>query len=158
MARIGLKIFYLRTRVRQLSQQKMADAIGIRQATLSNIEQGISQPTTPLLLELCKYFDVTPTYLVDDARGVQPLPSERWSQRNALVAVGMWIEAPRVDVVDLGDGNVLCPLLPKEAFYDEEAKAEREKQSRRTVKKLQELGATCRVFPPPLRGGWFGGF
>ena len=112
MARIGLKIFYLRTRVRQLSQQKMADAIGIRQATLSNIEQGISQPTTPLLLELCKYFDVTPTYLVDDARGVQPLPSERWSQRNALVAVGMWIEAPRVDVVDRGDGNVLCPLLP----------------------------------------------
>jgi len=138
LARIGLKVFYLRTRVRKQSQQKMADTIGVRQATLSNIEQGVSQPTTALLIELCKYFDVTPTYLVDEARGVEPLPSERWSQRNSLVTAGMWIEAPKTAVVDLGDGKMLCPLLPQEAFYDDEAKSEREGRSKEGVKKLQQ--------------------
>ena len=121
MARLGLKIFYLRTRERQMSQQALADALGIRQATVSQIEQGVAGPSCPLLLELCKFFDVTPTFLLEDERGVIPLPSERWSMRQALVTVGMWIEAPADAVLRTGDGKVLCPLLPGESFYDDEA-------------------------------------
>lgn len=137
MARIGLKVFYLRTRVRDISQQQLADDLGIRQATLSNIERGTSLPTMPLLLELCKYFDVTPTFLIDEERGVVPLPSDRWSLRNSLVTAGMWIEVPKRSLIDLGAGKVLCPLLPGEAFYDDEARQQRVKDKR--VKVLEAL-------------------
>ena len=121
MARIGLKLFYLRTRERNRSQQVVAGELGIRQATLSNIEQGVSQPTSALLLELCKYFDVTPTFLLDEDRDVVPLPPERWGARNALVTTGMWVEVPADKVIKARDGRPLCPLLPGEPFYDAEA-------------------------------------
>lgn len=130
MARLGLKIFYLRTRERKLSQQAVADSMGVRQATLSNIEQGVSLPSAPLLLELCKFYDVTPTFLVDEDRGVVPLPSERWRLRDALVTVGMWVEASSDEVVRLEDGKLLCPLRPGESFYDDEARHAREKSGR----------------------------
>ena len=51
MTRIGLKIFYLRTREQRLSQAQLAKALGIRQATLSHVEQGISLPSCTLLLQ-----------------------------------------------------------------------------------------------------------
>ncbi len=121
MASLGLKLFYLRTRERHLSQQEVADAIGVRQATLSHIEQGVSMPACSLLSELCKFFDVTPTFLIDDARGVVPLPTERWTVRNGLVTAGMWAEVPRELVVDLGGGRLLCPLLGDRAFFDDSA-------------------------------------
>ena len=130
MARLGLKIFYLRTRERALSQQAVADAMGVRQATLSNIEQGVSLPSTPLLLELCKFYDVTPTFLIDEARGVVPLPTERWRLRDGLVTVGMWVEVSQNDVVELADGKFLCPLQSGESFYDDEAREAREKAGR----------------------------
>lgn len=121
MARIGLKLFYLRTRERELSQQHVADALAIRQATLSHIEQGQSLPACELLLALARFYDVTPTFLLDDARGVLPLPSERWRNRNALATTGMWVEAPRESVITTKDGKALCPLLDGEAFYDDDA-------------------------------------
>jgi transcriptional regulator with XRE-family HTH domain len=121
LARLGLKLFYLRTREKRVSQQDAADAIGIRQATLSQVERGRSSPNCALLLELCRFYDVTPTFLLDDERGPEPLPSERWSVRNALVTVGMWVEAPRSAVVAASEDKVLCPLLPGESFYDTEA-------------------------------------
>ncbi len=37
VARIGAKLYYLRTRERRLSQQQAADGLGIRQATLSHL-------------------------------------------------------------------------------------------------------------------------
>lgn len=122
MTRLGLKVFYLRTRERQLSQQSVADLMGVRQATLSNIERGVSLPSMPLLVELCRFYDVTPTFLLDEARGVMPLQSERWRMRDALATVGMWIEVAKDSTVDLGDGKVLCPLRAGESFYDEEAR------------------------------------
>jgi transcriptional regulator with XRE-family HTH domain len=121
LARIGLKLFFLRTREREQSQQQVADALGIRQATLSHIEQGRSLPACELLLTLARFYDVTPTFLLDDGRGVLPLPSERWRNRNALATTGMWVEAPRDRIVSTRDGKALCPLLPGEAFYDDDA-------------------------------------
>jgi len=138
LTEIGLKVFYLRTRVRRTSQQRMADDLRIRQATLSNIERGRSFPTTALLVELCKYFDVTPTYLVDDERGIPPQATDRWSLRNTVVTAGMWIEAPEDSVVHLENGKILCPLLPGESFYDDEAKSERETASVDEVEELYE--------------------
>lgn len=121
MARIGSKLYYLRTRERRMSQQQAADALGIRQATLSHLEQGLSQPNFDLLRRLCEFYDVTATFLVDEERGVRPRPSERWTLRDALVTVGMWIEAPAGDVEDVGSGRAMCPLLPDMGFYDAEA-------------------------------------
>jgi len=142
LARLGLKIFYLRTRERKLSQQAVADSMGVRQATLSNIEQGVSLPSAPLLLELCKFYDVTPTFLVDDDRGVVPFPTERWRLRDALVTVGMWVEVSKDDVVHLGDGKLLCPLKPGESFYDDDARRAREKAGRgRSQRELKALFA-----------------
>ena len=123
LASLGLKLFYLRTRERSLSQQEVADQIGVRQATLSHIEQGVSLPACALLRELCKFFDVTPTFLIDEERSVVPLPSERWQVRNGLVTVGMWAEVPRDRVAELDSDRLLCPLLAGEAFYDAEAAA-----------------------------------
>jgi transcriptional regulator with XRE-family HTH domain len=122
VARLGMKVFYLRTRERKESQQEVAAAIGVRQATLSHVEQGVSVPSAALLLELSRYFDVTPTYLLDDDRGVLPLPSDRWSNRQALVTVGMWVEAPLESVDSQPNGKVLVPLLPGQRFFDEEAR------------------------------------
>jgi transcriptional regulator with XRE-family HTH domain len=121
LARIGAKLFYLRTRERRLSQQQAADTLGIRQATLSHLEQGLSQPNFDLLRKLCAFYDVTPTFLVDDERSVRPRPTERWGLRDALVTVGMAIEIPSAAVEDLGGGQALCALQPGAAFYDAEA-------------------------------------
>lgn len=142
MARLGLKIFYLRTRERSLSQQAVADAMGVRQATLSNIEQGVSLPSAPLLVELCRFYDVTPTFLLDEDRGVVPLATERWKLRDALVTVGMWVESGRDNLVELSDGKVLVPLKTGESFYDDEAMRTREEVSGRgsgtEMKKLMQ--------------------
>lgn len=121
MAGLNLKLFWLRTREKALSQQAVADALEVRQATISHLERGQSMPNAALLLRLCRFFDVTPTWLLDEARGIPPLPTERWAMRDALLTVGMWVEAPAKSVVRLRDGAVLCPLLPEAAFYDDEA-------------------------------------
>ncbi|HMQ21177.1 MAG TPA: helix-turn-helix transcriptional regulator [Planctomycetota bacterium] len=138
MARLGLKIFYLRTRDQKLSQQELADRLGVRQATLSNIERGRMLPTLPLLIEFCRYFDVTPNYLLDEERGVEPLPTERWSMRNHLVTTDMWVEVKASEVRRLPDGKLLCPLLPGESFFDDEARERREADiTRASVQELE---------------------
>jgi transcriptional regulator with XRE-family HTH domain len=118
VASLGLKLYYLRTREAKLSQQAAADALGIRQATLSHLERGRSMPNHDILRILCEFFDVTPTYLMDDARGVLPRITERWSQRDALLTTGMTLETDP----DRGeDGGLLIELHAGDAFYDAEA-------------------------------------
>ncbi|MHC5062503.1 MAG: helix-turn-helix domain-containing protein [Planctomycetota bacterium] len=121
MARLGLKLFYLRTRERKLSQQGVADRLGVRQATLSQIERGKVLPSCALLGELCRFFDVTPTFLLDEERGVLPLPTERWALRNALVSVGMWVEVDPETLVEGREGRKLAPMLEGGEFFDEAA-------------------------------------
>lgn len=121
MVALNLKLFYLRTREKRLSQAAVAEELDVRQATISYLERGQTSPAAALLLRLCHYFDVTPTWLVDTERDIPPLPTERWRHRNALLTVGMWIEAPPDSVEELADGAALCPLLPGAAFFDDEA-------------------------------------
>ena len=123
MAQLGLKLYYLRTRERRLSQQEVADALQIRQATLSHLERGRSQPNHDVLGRICRYFDVTPTWLLDDERGVVPRPTERWSRRDALLTTGMWVELDPAGDLALADGGRLSPLPAGTPFYDEEAAA-----------------------------------
>ncbi|MBK8974420.1 MAG: helix-turn-helix transcriptional regulator [Planctomycetes bacterium] len=123
MANLGVKLYYLRTRERALSQQAAADALGIRQATLSHLERGRSLPNHELLKTCCEFYDVTPTFLLDDARGVVPRPTERWTLRDAIVTVGMTVEAARSDVEPLGDDRTLVHLAPGAEFFDAEAAA-----------------------------------
>lgn len=120
MANLGVKLFYLRTRERRLSQQEAANSLGVRQATLSHLERGNSHPNHDVLRRVCEFFDVTPTWLLDDERGVVPRPTERWSLRNALVTVGMHIECGPEHVAEV-DAQRLVRLAPGAEFYDEEA-------------------------------------
>jgi DNA-binding XRE family transcriptional regulator len=116
----GLKLYYLRTRVKKVTQTVMAKELGVRQATISNIEQGLSQPSLPLLRELCRYFDVTPTYLLDDEGPLEVGAADRWSSRRGLITTGLYLEVPVADVRQL-DGSVLVAVRPGQAIFDEEA-------------------------------------
>jgi len=47
-----------------LSQTQIADAIGIRQQTISQYEKGITQPDIQTIKKLCDFFDVSADYLL----------------------------------------------------------------------------------------------
>jgi transcriptional regulator with XRE-family HTH domain len=127
MSSLGLKLYYLRTRRKQVTQMAMAKELGIRQATISNLEQDISQPSLPLLRVLCGYFDVSPSYLLDDEGPLDPSPTERWSKRHELVSVGQYLEVGANAIHELPDGNRLVAILPGLPVYDEEAAKQRAK-------------------------------
>lgn len=125
MSNLGLKLYYLRTRRKQVTQMAMAKELGIRQATISNLEQDISQPSLPLLRVLCDYFDVTPSYLLDDEGPLEPSPTERWSRRHQLVAVGQYLELGSNAIHELPGGQRLVAVLPGISVYDENAAKQR---------------------------------
>lgn len=118
---LGLKVYYLRTREKGMNQTDVAQSLGVRQATISHIENDLTAPHWSLLVNLCRFFDVTPTYFADEQRGVVPRPTERWGLRDALVTIGMSVEVSRGAISDLEDGQVLCRLEPEGRFYDDEA-------------------------------------
>ena len=122
---LGLKLYYMRTRAKKVTQTQMAKDLEIRQATISNIEQGISQPSLPLLKTLCRYFDVTPTYLLDEEGPVRPGPAERWTNRHGLISSGHYVEVPANTVHKLTPNTCLVALLPSTPIYDEEAMQQR---------------------------------
>ena len=76
-----LKLYYLRTREKKMTQKKVATELAIRQATLSNLEQGSSMPSLDILMKLCKFYNITPTWLLDDGAPLVPGPNDRWSAR-----------------------------------------------------------------------------
>ena len=79
-----LKLYYLRTREKKMTQKKVATQLAIRQATLSNLEQGSSMPSLDILLKLCKFYNVTPTWLLDDKAPLVPTPNDRWTARDKV--------------------------------------------------------------------------
>ncbi|MFQ5506217.1 MAG: helix-turn-helix domain-containing protein [Planctomycetota bacterium] len=117
---IGLKLYYLRSRVKKTTQTIMSKDLKIRQATISNIEQDLSLPSVPLLKTLCQYFDVTPTFLLDDEGPLQPRETDRWSTRHGRVSVGQYLEVPENAIHKLED-SYLVAMLPGTTVYDEEA-------------------------------------
>lgn len=123
MRRLHLKLFYLRTRVKREAQGVTAKTLGVRPATMSHLEQGRSLPTLPMLLALCKHYDVTPTYLLDDERPIDPGTRDRWAERNHLVARGNWLEVADGGWVTTNDGIKLCAVQSGARFYDASAQA-----------------------------------
>ena len=63
--------------IQPLQASQLAKTLGVRPATMSHLEQGRSLPTLPMLLALCKHYDVSPTYLLDDERPIEPAPWRR---------------------------------------------------------------------------------
>lgn len=125
MRRLHLKLFYLRTRLKREAQGVTAKILGVRPATMSHLEQGRSLPTLPMLLALCKHYDVTPSYLLDDDRPIDPSGRDRWSERDSVVARGNWIEVPEGSMVSTYDGVRLAALQPSARQYDGAAQAQR---------------------------------
>jgi transcriptional regulator with XRE-family HTH domain len=125
MRRLHLKLFYLRTRIKREAQGVTAKTLGVRPATMSHLEQGRSQPTLPMLLALCKHYDVTPTYLLDDERPIDPSSRDRWSERDNVIARGHWLEVPEGAMVSTHDGVRLVAVQAGARYYDANAQAQR---------------------------------
>ena len=125
MRRLHLKLFYLRTRYKREAQGVTARVLGGRPATMSHLEQGRSLPTLPMLMALSRHYDVSPTYLLDDERPIEPEARDRWSERNNLIARGHWLEVPDGAAIRTNDGVLLCPVMSGSRFYDSSAQADR---------------------------------
>ena len=125
MRRLHLKLFYLRTRIKREAQGVTAKTLGVRPATMSHLEQGRSQPTLPMLIALCKHYDVTPTYLLDDDRPIDPQGRDQWAQRDQVIASGDWMEVPEGAMVTTHDGVRLVAVQSGARRFDAAAQPER---------------------------------
>ena len=125
MRRLHLKLFYLRTRYKREPQGVTAKTLGVRPATMSHLEQGRSLPTLPMLEALSRHYDVTPTYLLDDERPIEPQARPRWSERTAVICRGDWLAVPDGSAIKTADGLWLCPVMGGARFYDSTAQAQR---------------------------------
>ena len=47
-----------------VTQKTVADAIGVTLSAYSNYEQGLREPNNQILINICKYYDVTSDYLL----------------------------------------------------------------------------------------------
>lgn len=140
MRRLHLKLFYLRTRHKREPQGVTAKTLGVRPATMSHLEQGRSLPTLPMLMALSKHYDVTPNYLLDDDRPIEPQPRDRLSERNALISRGDWLEVPEGAAIKTADGVWLCPVMAGARFFDSTAQAQR--MLCRSRQEAEDLGST----------------
>ncbi|NNE28509.1 MAG: helix-turn-helix transcriptional regulator, partial [Saprospiraceae bacterium] len=61
---IAQNLKYLRKR-NKISQQKLADHLGIARSTLGDYERGKTEPNIEMLLNMSKYFDVTVDALIN---------------------------------------------------------------------------------------------
>ena len=47
-----------------VSQKVVAEAIGVTLSAYSNYEQGLREPSNQILINLCKYYEVSADYLL----------------------------------------------------------------------------------------------
>ena len=125
MRRLHLKLFYLRTRFKREPQGVTAKTLGVRPATMSHLEQGRSLPTLPMLMALCKHYDVTASYLLDDERPIEPQARDRLSESRASPCRGDWLEVPEGAAIKTADNVLLCPVMGGTRYYDSTAQAQR---------------------------------
>ena len=57
-----------------LTQEKVADELGITRQAISKWESGTSLPDAEMIIKLCAVLDVTPNQLLGDTAADQPLP------------------------------------------------------------------------------------
>lgn len=70
---IGEKVYQLRKK-EGISQELLAESIGVSRQAISKWEQNVVTPDTVNLIRLCSYFDVSPEYFTDEDssfKGVQ---------------------------------------------------------------------------------------
>ena len=138
MRRLHQKLFFLRTRYKREPQGVTAKTLGVRPATMSHLEQGRSLPTLPMLLALSKHYDVTPAYLLDDDRPIEPQPRDRMSEQKNVLCRGDWLEVPEGAAIKTADSYMLCPVMGGAHFYDSTAQAQRMLcQNREDAERLQ---------------------
>jgi transcriptional regulator with XRE-family HTH domain len=125
MQRLHLKLFYLRTRAKREPQGTTAKILGVRPATMSHLEQGRSLPTLPMLMALSKHYDVTPTYLLDDERPIEPQARDRLIYNKSMICRGDWLEVPEGAAIKTADGVLLCPVMDGASHYGATAQAQR---------------------------------
>ena len=82
-------------------------------------------PTLPMIMALCQHYDVTPNYLLDDSRPIEPQQCDIWSQRNIVYSQGDWVEVPESAVVKTVNGSWLCPLIPGARRFTSAQQAQR---------------------------------
>jgi hypothetical protein len=119
-------------------------------------------------MALCHYFDVTPTWLLDEESGLEPGPAQRWSMRNGLVTTGMSIELDAERIEELGEGRALVTLSEEDRFFDAEAADARralsepgtadekmqeiaEERAALEARRIEELEAELQVHPRKRR-------
>jgi transcriptional regulator with XRE-family HTH domain len=125
MQRLHLKLFYLRTRAKREPQGTTAKILGVRPATMSHLEQGRSLPTLPMLMALSRHYDVTPTYLLDDDRPIEPHARDRLANSKSMICRGDWLEVPEGAAIKTADGVLLCPVMDGASHYGATAQAQR---------------------------------
>lgn len=77
MAKINLKISELRKQ-KQVSQQELAEVLGVTYQSVSKWETAVTMPDISLLPAIAEYFNVS----VDELLGLKPLPKQQYIQRN----------------------------------------------------------------------------
>jgi transcriptional regulator with XRE-family HTH domain len=65
MSHIGTNIRSLRSS-RNISQEALAQALKVRQSTISMIEIGNNEPSMKMLRKLAEFFDVAPAYFLSE--------------------------------------------------------------------------------------------
>ncbi|MED5101114.1 MULTISPECIES: helix-turn-helix domain-containing protein [Niallia] len=73
------RLKYLRTE-KNLTQQSMADYLGISRQGYAKYEKGESQPDFETLKKISEYFGVTIDYLLTGEDGQSPSPDEFWKE------------------------------------------------------------------------------
>ena len=84
-----------------MSQEELADRLGVSRQAVSRWEQGSTYPDIPNLRKLMKVFGVSADYLVGSSetekRGQMPEPMERprpgfdWRANRFLIVAGIWL-------------------------------------------------------------------
>lgn len=64
----GEKLFNLR-KTKKLSQEELAEKLGVTRQAISRWENGETMPDSPNLIEICDLFDVSADYLLRDKTG-----------------------------------------------------------------------------------------
>ena len=93
-----------------LTQQQLADAIGVRKTTICNYEKGYSTPTYETRQKLSKYFKLESSYFIPDA-------TKKAAQRIAGVSIPFFlpdnIDGLRLKQNNLADSSLTLPVIFK---------------------------------------------
>lgn len=77
---VGLRIFHARKGLRKLSQAKLAEAVGVKQSSISDLESGATKEISgPVLIGIAKALQVRPEWIMTGAGQIEPSAEEALS-------------------------------------------------------------------------------